>query len=149
MLIIITIILCTPFAISNVDEATHDSWNNFTDVLESFVWIGEQNNTIGVAIVMPFYYSGGYSYLHQNVTIYHFDNASKYSSLYPTTNVRFNFSEPIFIPKTLHEEHLINYLVIPKYRYHQLPDLYNLTVSSGFKLVHVVFNSCDIWWINP
>ena len=145
LVIILTIVLCTPFAVSNVNEATKDSWNNFKDVLESFVWIGEQNNTIGVAIMMPFFYSGGYSYLHQNVPIYNFENASEISSLYPTTNVFFNSSNKIFIPKILKENHLINYLVIPKYRYYESPDLYNLTVSSGFTLVHVIFNSSDIW----
>lgn len=128
IIIIIFIIVSLPFLASNVNEATDRSWNNFNDVLEAFVWVGQQNVT-GVGIVMPILYTGGYSYLHKNVTIEYLDHP---------------FAGTIFIPAYLAQQHIINYFIVPKYRYNEIQNLYNATEHS-FTLKHVIYGSCDIW----
>ena len=136
LFVIMLIVICTPFVIFDINESTTQPWNNFNDVLEAFVWVGQQQNLTGVAILMPYWYSGGYSYLHRNVSLYQLD---------PSSSV---FIGLIFYPKTLAVDHLINYLVIPTYRYYEpgLQNLHNATVNSGFILVKTIMGSTDIWY---
>ena len=136
LFVIMLIVIFTPFAIFDINESTNQPWNNFNDILEAFVWVGQQQNLTGVAIIMPYWYSGGYSYLHRNVSLYQLD---------PSTSV---FIGSMFYPKILASEHLINYLVIPTYRYSEpgLQDLHNATMISGFTLVQTIMGSTDIWY---
>ena len=121
------------------------SWNNFRDVLEASVWVG-QHNVTGLGITEAMWYSGGYSYLHKNVTIYHFDNPYNFSTFYPLDAINFTIYSPI-IPRILAEQHLINYLIVPKYKYIQYPDLVKILNLYDYRLVKVIMGSCDIYYV--
>ena len=148
--LILIICLTYPFVITNASEYDHIAWNNFRDLLEASVWVGQQKNVTGVAIDEPIWNNGGYTYLHRNVPIYNFDYPFDTSTLNPRTNIKFPLSTT-FLPKALADQHLINYLIVPIYKFY----LYNTTnynfkasvYSSGFRLVHVISNSIDIFII--
>jgi hypothetical protein len=144
LFLILLIVFCTPFMIANVSETANRPWNNFNDILEAYIWLGQQNVT-GVAILIPFWYDGGYSFLHKNIPVYHITDPFDHKSLFPRTNFTSPTNGDTFVPEILADEKLINYLIVPKYQYFFFDELYNTTVDYDFKLAQVIFDTCDIW----
>lgn len=145
ILIFIIVLLSVPYFRADVQETAQISWNNFRDVLEASVWVGQQNVT-GLGIIMPLYYSGGYTYLHRDVVIYNINNPFDISSVDPSPNVT-SVQEGVFVPGVLANLGMINYLIVPIYRNNEFPTLNASIYSNGFKLVKVLYGSCDIFYI--
>lgn len=138
---VLIIILFYPFFSFNLDESHERPWNNFNDLLESFSWIGQKNTTVGIGVVMGSWYTGGYSFLHQDVPIYHFLDG------YDNDSTRWHESmgeNATFRGTQLLKLGLIDHLVIPKYQYWRYMFLYNNTRDSGFSIIHTI-KGIDIW----
>lgn len=129
IILLIFLVITSPFVIGVVQETPKRSWNNFNDILEAFVWVGQQDDVKGVYLVMEsIWYSGGHSYLHQDVPLK--------VTIQTGTNDTFE-------PKIFSDQY--NYLVIPQHQYFNNPSLYNDTVASNFTLVQIILERTDVW----
>lgn len=151
ILILLISIISAPYFVADAQEASQISWNNNADILEATAWVGQQKNLIGVGIIVPIYHSGGYSYLNRNVTIYHFGNPFDVNSIntgvYGNNGIKYPVNTK-FVPAILANQHLINYLIVPRYTYKWgKGKLQSLIILTGYKLVLTIDGSCDIYTI--
>lgn len=145
--VILLITVSLPFFNADAQEATKLSWNNFRDVMEATIWVGQQNVT-GLGIAMPMWYAPGYAYLHKNVSMFMFGNANDLASLTSPVSLKFPPNVNVtFIPQILKYNHVINYLIIPTYRYSDVPHYKELLLQEGYKLVRTVYGTTDIYTI--
>lgn len=128
--LLLTLVLAAPFFLSLNVENQLITWNSFDDLLAAQSWVGQQENVAGVIIVGVMWYDGGYTYLHQNVSVYHAVTSG-------TDEVfSIHFRKP----------NLYNYVLAPHYTYSYFPDLKPDLEDYGWVLVAEVLGRTDVWF---
>lgn len=128
-IVILLILFTMPFFLGILVDASNVSWHNFDDVLAAEEYIGQQSNLTGLIIIGPFWYDGGYTYLHRNVPILHIDDPGFNSSL----NNALEF--PL----------MYNYLLVPHYKYLYFPFLAQNLKEHNWNLIKTILGRSDVW----
>jgi hypothetical protein len=105
-------------------------WNNFNDILEASAYVGQQEDASGLIIIQNFWYDGGYTFLHRNISIIHLDNPG--------------------INETLHWQlknpSIYNYVIVPHYKYLFYPFLQQNLIDTGWILKKTILDRTDVWF---
>ncbi|OLS22991.1 MAG: hypothetical protein HeimC3_26880 [Candidatus Heimdallarchaeota archaeon LC_3] len=127
--IIILILILLPYFVGLNSQAKDVAWNNFDDILGAQVYVGQQKDLNGLIIIGGFWYDGGYTYLHRNVSVNHIDD--------PGVNSSFNSA---FI-----NDNEYNYAIAPHYKYYQYPFLKSNLVGNNWTLNALILGRTDVW----
>lgn len=109
----------------------------FTDVNEGLEIIGNNENVSGVIILSVWYYTGGYTYLHQNSSV-----EMRFYSLRNEDSQDLNL---YFLRKDLENE-TFNYFLIPYYELKGHSEVIDYAIDSDWQLLRVVGGSSEIWY---
>lgn len=124
-MLLIIIILLSIISLSYQDGNFED-WDRLGDVSHAVEWVGQQENSTGVAIFVVWFVSGGYSALHKNITVYF------YGEIEGSYNWR--------------ADSTVNYLVCPKYQYYFYEDAVDTFNLYGFYKIKEVDGKTDIYY---
>lgn len=119
------LIFCLFIVETSVASANDVDWAFFHDVNKSLEWVGDQENSTGVIVFSQWFYTGGWTHLHKNVSIYFYND--------PEENQNWRYKSDEF-----------NYLVTPHYQYWRHEDL-KQEVNNTFKIIKIVDDRVDIW----
>jgi hypothetical protein len=101
----------------------------FADTNKALVWVGDNGiNVTGVIVVLVWFYTGMYTYLHQDVPIHTISNVSD------DFNTRFTI---------LYAE--ANYLIVPRYQYNQNSLIKDFIDERGWIFLMVIDHSVEIY----
>ncbi|MHA2362456.1 MAG: hypothetical protein ACXAC7_00765 [Candidatus Hodarchaeales archaeon] len=128
--LIILIILVIPFFMGFKDDSDNISWNNFDDVLAAQAFVGQQDDLIGLIIIGTFWYDGGFTYLHRNLSVKHIGE--------PNANLSFNYE--------FKRPDIYNYVIAPHYKYYWLPSLKANLEEHNWQLFKIILGRTDIWF---
>ena len=126
--IIITLIF-VPYYMGVNSQARNIPWNNFDDILGAQVFVGQQEDLTGLIILGGYWYDGGYTYLHRNVSVKRIDN--------PGTNSSFK-SDFVF-------NNEYNYAIVPHYKYYQYPFLRINLEENNWTFISLILGRTDVW----
>lgn len=120
-------VLASLFAVtSSLGAADSKDWAFFHDVNKALEWVGDQDNSTGIIVFSQWFYTGGWTYLHKNISM-------KFSND-PVEDNRW---------RTLPREY--NYLVTPRYHYWRHEGIKD-QVNNTFRLIKTVDGHVDIWF---
>ncbi|MFX1284540.1 MAG: hypothetical protein ACFFB5_12845 [Promethearchaeota archaeon] len=127
--------------ISSAESADNVDWAFFHDVNKALEWVGDQENSTGVIVFSQWFYTGGWTYLHKNISM-NFKND-------PGNNFGWrNDQQYDFLTKQY--RYGFNYLVSPHYQYWRAKNDYNISLvqelNLTFNLVKTVDGGVDIWF---
>ena len=116
-------------------------WAFFHDVNKALEWVGDQENSTGVVVFSQWFYTGGWSYLHKNISMRFYNDPG----LQPF-NWR-NIWQRDFLTQQITE---FNYLVSPHYQYWRANQNYNVSLQQElnitFTLITTIDGRVDIWY---
>ncbi len=104
-------------------------WAFFHDVNTALEWVGDQENSTGVIVFSQWFYTGGWTYLHKNISMAHYKDPEESTGW-------------LYLPRYSPE---CNYLVTPHYQYWRHEGL-EQQVNTTFRLIKVVDGRVDIWF---
>ncbi|MFX1516182.1 MAG: hypothetical protein ACFFC6_07730 [Promethearchaeota archaeon] len=116
-------------------------WAFFHDVNKALEWVGDQENSTGVIVFSQWFYTGGWTHLHKNISM-NFKNdpgasfgwRNDWQYDYLTKQGRPGF----------------NYLVAPRYQYGRAENQYNVSLveelNVTYRLIKTVDEGVDIWY---
>lgn len=134
----------------SAQTALTTGWNSGVGQQEALMWVGQQEDVMGVGILEPMWYNGGYTFLHQNVSLIYFLRQGGNE-----VNQTHLFNEGRYGPYLYARIGRLNYLIIPQHQYWEFPTVKNATVEAGFELVWQATSDltytplCDVWYYNP
>lgn len=109
-------------------------WLVYDDISRSLAYVGQQPDAKGVIILQMFWYTGGYTYLHNNISyleIYKFDN---------------NIGTYYTLNRSLAQEYGdYNYLIVPLYQINRYPNISTIIDESQYKLVSNIQNKSHVY----
>ena len=98
------------------------------DITKAIVYVGRQEDVTGVIIVEKWYLTTSYSYLHKDVPLYwiNYDLPKEFSDLIQNT--------------------VVNYIIVPKYKYALISNLFQELVDNGFLITKIIDGTTEIWF---
>lgn len=99
-----------------------------TDINSGITYVGKQEDLEGLIIVEKWFLTGAYTYLHQDVPVYWVNSTYTYE-----LTVGFN-------------EGKYNYLILPRYKYWEIPNLFDTLVDDGWLIHKIVDGKTEIWF---
>ncbi len=112
----------------------NDDWLLYDDISRSLAYVGQQPDTKGVIILQMFWYTGGYTYLHNNISVLEIYNFDKNMRSYYKLN------------RSLSQEYMdYNYLIVPLYQIYRYPNISIIIDESQYKLVSNIQNKSHVY----
>ena len=136
------IILAGFFALNeSLSSGRTVDWAFFHDVNKALEWIGDQENSTGVIVFSQWFYTGGWTYLHKNISM-NFKNDPG-ASFGWRNDWQYDFL-------TKQSRSGFNYLVAPHYQYWRAEDNWNVSLveelNITYRLIKTVDWRVDIWY---
>lgn len=132
------IVLASLFALNESIKSSGDvDWAFFHDVNTALEWVGDQENSTGVIVFSQWFYTGGWTYLHKNISMVFYNDPEE--NLNWRNNQHYDFL-------TKQWKNGFNYLVSPHYHYWRHEGLEE-QVNTTFKLIKTVDGKVDIWFV--
>ncbi len=132
---ILIILLFASFSFSTYRGFTtryHDE--SFDDVNDALIYVGNQDNVESVTVMTSWYYTGGYSYLHQDVEV----------DYYTLTNPDTHSGNKFFVERII-RQNLSNYFVLPTYQLIGNEWLYEYLTVHGWIMSLNIEDRCEVW----
>jgi hypothetical protein len=90
-------------------------------------YVGRQTDVIGVLIIGNYWFDGGYTSLHRNVTMTY-------------------ISEPTTVYSAFFSSRLYNYMIVPQNKYSRYPQLITTLEANGWMKIAEIIRATDIWF---
>ncbi len=98
-----------------------------SDINAAISYVGQQDDLEGLIIVERWFLTGAYTYLHNDVPIY-WVNSTYTLEL-----------------KTALNQGTYNYIVLPRYRYFEMDDLFETLVEDGWFIIKIFEGKTEVW----
>jgi hypothetical protein len=136
------LLLASLFAVNeSIRSSSTVDWAFFHDVNKALEWVGDQENSTGVIVFSQWFYTGGWTYLHKNISM-NFQNEPGEQPF----GWRSKWQKDFLTGQTTE----FNYLVSPHYQYWQSQQNYNVSLQQElnmtYTLIKTVDGSVDIWY---
>lgn len=112
------------------------NWKEGDEITRGLVYVGQQNDSIGVMVVLRYFIGEMYSYLHKDIPIKDFKDIENYEII------------DSLIRHIEEEYEMYNYVILPFYQIQETPILVTILYASNFTLVHTIDNSANIYRYN-
>ncbi len=126
MAVSLMIFISIPMITAN--ERILEPYEQYGDTNNALRWIGQQDDVRGVIVLVNWFYSGGYTYLHQNVSMVFIGNVE----------------ETLYLQNAF-KSSAYNYALVPKFTYGKNSGLFNLMRENGWVIANVVDGSSEVW----
>ncbi|MFX0091867.1 MAG: hypothetical protein ACFFBD_08910, partial [Candidatus Hodarchaeota archaeon] len=130
--IVVMLLLCTFISLTSVVESTTENWMFNHDLNKALEWIGQQEDSTGVIVLVRWADTGGWTYLHKQIPMGFFSNPD----MPDINNLTWKDLSPTY-----------NYLVTAQDQY-LLHDELKGEIADRFTLLRTVDNRIDIWHLN-
>ncbi|MFX0013291.1 MAG: hypothetical protein ACFFB2_02510 [Promethearchaeota archaeon] len=126
---------------SSLESSENADWAFFHDVNQALEWVGDQENSTGVIVFTQWFYTGGWTYLHKNISM-NFKND-------PGENLVWQSDEQYdYLTKVKRSG--FNYLIAPHFQYRKAKNTYDVELEPllniTFRLIKTVEERVDIWF---
>jgi hypothetical protein len=130
---LVLLIVAALFTIQrSINASDNIDWAFFHDVNKSLEWTGDQENSTGIIVFSQWFYTGGWTHLHKNISMKFYND--------PEANQRWQdywISDPEY-----------NYLVTPHYQYWRHENLKQQINYTSSRLINTIDGKVDIWYLN-
>ncbi|TFG10757.1 hypothetical protein EU534_00580, partial [Candidatus Heimdallarchaeota archaeon] len=130
---LVTALILSGVLISTIKGTTIVNWKEGDEVARGLSYVGQQNDSVGVIVVIRFFIGEMYFYLHKDIPIEYFKDITKYDKVDNLVS---------FIQ---HEFSSYNYVILPTYQINETPFLLNILENNNFVLNHTIDNSASIY----
>ena len=127
------LVVCLFIFDASITSSENVDWAFFHDVNKSLEWIGDQENSTGIIVFSQWFYTGGWTHLHKNISMKFYDD--------PEVNQRW-WDLWISYPE-------YNYLVAPHYQYWSHENLKQQVNNTSSRIIETVDGKVDIWYLSP
>ncbi len=108
----------------------------FDDITAAMEYVGQQDIRNGVVVVTPWFFSGGYTYLHRNssIKLIFYDLTTERANTIDWPGLKFMIQIGYY-----------NYIILPKYQSARYPEVYSILDSYGWSIDRIIDGRTEVW----
>ncbi len=127
-IIVVVLVIFISLPMITANERMLEPYAQYGDTNNALRWIGQQDDVRGVIVLVNWFYSGGYTYLHQNVSMLFIGDVG----------------ETLYLENAL-KVSAYNYALVPKFTYGKNGALFNILRDNGWVIANVIDGNSEVW----